>query len=227
MKFRWMVYDSMKKYVLVWNFSKITYWYVPVYTGMTDITVYGRLSRFMMVWNDWNKYIQVHTSISLYMIVSGLHQTSTYWYILVHPCDMNVHTLINWSLLPVHPAGPPESSGFAASKRHTSSYTHTFIQVWFWLFALPSPLASGGREKVPAVTVGTGQVRCPPCRGTARSSALQASLQCYTDASRSPFCFHLVSRVRTTIVGPARQHAKWEMDFHKNKPPNRRPESRP
>jgi len=33
------------------------------------------------------------------------------------------------------------------------------------------------------------------------------SLQCYTDASRSPFRFHLVSRVRTTIVGPAGQHA--------------------
>ena len=127
MKFRWMVWNGMKKYVLVWNFSKITYWYILVYTGMTDITVYGRLSRFMMVWNDWNKYIQVHTSISLYMIVSGLHQTSTYWYILVHPCDMNVHTLINWSLLPVHPAGPPESSGFAASKRHTSSHTHTSL----------------------------------------------------------------------------------------------------
>ena len=131
------------------------------------------------------------------MIFSGLHQTSTYWYILVHPCDMNVHTLINWSLLPVHPAGPPESSGFAASKRHTSSYTHTFIQVWFWLFALPSPLASA---KCRPWAGPLPTLHCQILRPTGISAMLHW-------CSRSSFCFHLVSRVRTTIVGPARQHA--------------------
>jgi len=135
------------------------------------------------------------------MIVSGLYQISTYWYILVHHCDMNLHTLINWSLLPVHPAGPPESSGFAASKRHTSSYTYTRL-FKFGSDYLPSRLC---------LPVGAGR-KCRPWAGPLptlhckilRPTGISAMLHW---CSRSSLCFHLVSRVRTTIVGPARQHA--------------------
>ena len=62
----------------------------------------------------------------MYMQALGIYMVYT-WYI---PCIIFIG-VPDVVLMPVHPAGPPESSGFAASKRHTSSYTHTFIQVWF------------------------------------------------------------------------------------------------
>ena len=105
-------------------------------------------------------------------------------------CDvMKLVSVINWSLLPVHLAGPPESSGFAASKRHTSSHTHTSLFKSGSDY-LPSRLRLPvGAGRFLGESAGSGQVpgRCPPC--TARSSALQASLQCYTDAVEAPSVF--------------------------------------
>ena len=73
----------------------------------------------------------------------------------------------------MHPAGPPESGGLAAATRHTSSHTHWSIQVRFSLPALPSPLASGGREAVAAVG---GSAASPD---SARSGS--SDRRCYID----------------------------------------------
>ena len=100
MKFRWMVWNGMKKYVQVWKFSKITYWYILVCTGMTDITVYHGIWPFITVYDGMKWLKQVHTSTYKYIIVydcfrtvSNLH-TGTYWYIIV------TWTYILWSTGP-------------------------------------------------------------------------------------------------------------------------------
>ncbi len=36
------VYDRLKKYILVYDFEKITYWYILVCTGMMDMPSVGR-----------------------------------------------------------------------------------------------------------------------------------------------------------------------------------------
>ena len=204
MKFRWMVYDSMKKYVLVWKISKITYWYILVCTGMTDITVYHGIWPFITVYDGMKWLKQVHTSTYKYIIVydcfrtvSNLH-TGTYWYIIV------TWTYILWSTGPCCQCTRLARLKAADLLLRKDTPVHTHTQVYSSLVLTICPPVSAcqwGQGE----SAGSGQVRCPPC--TARSSALQASLQCYTDASRSPFRFHLVSRVRTTIVGPAGQHA--------------------
>ena len=156
----------------------------------------------MRVWNDWNKYIQVHTRISLYMTVLGLYQT----YILVHTGTSLWHErtyfdqLVPAASAPGWPAWKQRICCF--EKIHQFIHTHVYSSLVLTICPPVSACQWGQGE-----SAGSGQVRCPPC--TARSSALQASLQswCNTDASRSPFHFYLVSRVRTTIVGPAGQHA--------------------
>ena len=181
--------------------------YILVHTSMYWYDGYHGMSRYMAVYHGiwWYemietstyKYIQVYHCIWLFQDCIK----PTYWYILVHNCDMNVHTLINWSLLPVHQAGPPESSGFAALKRHTSSHTHTSL-FKFGSDYLPSRLC---------LPVGAGR-KCRPWAGPLptlhckflRPTGISAMLHW---CSRNSFCFHLVSRVRTTTVGPARQHA--------------------
>jgi len=136
---------------------------------------------------------QVHTSTYKYIVVCDCFRTVSNQYILVHTgstgpyCQctrlarLKAADLLLRKDTPVH------------------THTHKFIQVWFWLFALQSPLASGGRE-------------CRPWAGPLPT--LHCKILCPTGisamlhwCSRSSFCFHLVSRVRTTIVGPAGQHA--------------------
>ena len=152
MKFRWMVWNSMKRYVLVWKVSKITYWYILVCTGMTDITVDHGIWPFITVYDGMKWLKQVHTSTYKYIIVYDCFRTasnSTYWYILV------TWMYILWSTGPfcqcTRLARLKAADLLLRKDTPAHTHTHTFIRVWFWPFALPSPLASGGREKVPAV----------------------------------------------------------------------------
>ena len=155
MKFRWMVWNGMKKYVLVWKFSKITYWYILVCTGMTDITVYHGIWPFITVYDGMKWLKQVHTSTYKYIVVYDCFRTASNQYILVHTGTSLWHEctyfdqLVPSASAPGWPAWKQRICCF--EKTHQFTHTHKFIQVWFWLFALPSPLASGGREKVPAV----------------------------------------------------------------------------
>ena len=103
MKFRWMVYDGMKKYVLVWNISKITYWYILAYTGMTDITVYHGIWPFITVYDGMKWLKQVHTSTYKYIVLYDCFRTASHQYILVHTGTSLWHectTGILWSTGP-------------------------------------------------------------------------------------------------------------------------------
>ena len=151
MKFRWLVWNGMKRYVLVYDFQNITYWYILVCTGMTDITVYHGIWLFIMVYDGMKWLKQVHTSTYKYIIVydcfrtvSNLH-TGTYWYIIV------TWTYILWSTGPccqcTRLARLKAADLLLRKDTPVHTHTHKFIQVWFWLFALPSPLASGAGRK--------------------------------------------------------------------------------
>ena len=183
MKFRRMAYDGMKKYVLIWNVSKITYWYILVYTGMTDITVYHGIWPFITVYDGMKWLKQVHTSTYKYIVVYDCFRTASNQYILVHTGTPLWHEctyfdeLVPSASAPGWPAWKQRICCF--EKTHQFIHTHVYSSLVLTICPPVSACQWGQGE-----SAGRGRVRCPPC--TARSSALQASLQCYTDAVEAP-----------------------------------------
>ena len=134
------------------------------------------------------------------MIVSGLYQT----YILVHIGTSLWHECTYFDQLVTIASAP----GWPAWKQWICCFgkTHQFIHTHTQLFKFGSdyflrlPVGAGRKCRQWAGPLPTlhCQILCP--------SGISAMLH-WCSRLWSSFCFHLVSRVRTPIVGPAWQYA--------------------
>ena len=145
----------MKRYEKVCTSMKYFENYILVHTSIYWYDGYHGLWPFITVYDGMKWLKQVHTSTYKYIVVYDCFRTASNQYILVHTGTPLWHECTYFDELVLSASAP----GWPAwkqriccfEKTHQFIHTHTFIQVWFWLFALPSPLTSGGREKVPAV----------------------------------------------------------------------------
>ena len=144
----------MKLYEKVCTSMKIFKNYILVHTSMYWYDGYHGISRYMTVYHSIWWYEMIETSTYKYIQVYHciwLFQDCIKQYILVHTGTSLWHECTYFDQLVPSASAP----GWPAWKQRICCFekTHQFIHthVWFWLFALQSPLASGGREKVPAV----------------------------------------------------------------------------